>query len=1340
MKRLFMKKLLEQLESIQAIVDTVSPSQIESELESIAHNYELYAISYDPLEQVKTLRDRLIDEIGKGKPVNGYLSADYGYGKTATLIYLWSECRQNTIVAVPPFKFKELGDLMVATYAWIKASLEQSSPSLVPKIEALYSQYGLKSQQEQAAEIARKYRVSEDKALKIVQELKTDTTNTDSVLNFWQESVSILREAGFKGLAIFADECQEFLRTEEGSSVRIQILSDLVKGMRALGSTPVALILGMPTTPTESAIEEQAGDIIHRMQEQKVSLRLTDAYKSDFPGKLWDFLCEKFLPEDKSQGNELVDLATLESLGQLCERKDLGNGPRTVIEVFKRIVTFAQEKGKPYTPLDLIEDYLEGRVQLYGTQQHKISDAINKVESVISFKKHPKGREVIKLLASFPSGVNASIAESFRLLKSLKKLAEDDDFYGSYIVQPTERSFALVALLQTTPPTVIDKILGSFRRSWFGEWNDAQKEKIATTIFCQEILPLLFPVSRSGQKANWNWRYKGEWQEDRFGFYNFLTGSPERYNLEFPNRSVVISVGGEDSDLMRFTPPEETHLDWRFYLRYDQNAANVPQRLTAIAGTGQVDFHLQLARSEREYPTAFGLLRKIMVAEQCSACTLLNLSNYIQNWLSSHPEVSASDRDRLEHHRQECHALALRLLFPSIASETWKILGLEAVNGTETKLIESVFYQKCKTLFPNYQSFYTNLRPALLKYKVALEKISLSVRRGRQFYQASKEDFENLFEVAGSGLPSLLAILKQHSLISESKIASKKTENSQVQFTVHPLESLIQNQLKSKEAVENVQGQETQIWKEVKKLGYLQEEFEEALEWLQRRRYIEWERPRGIIRTSVAELDLNDLKGQLNELRTHVSSLLEIFDEKLLDEVLSDLNEAETTLSSVATSPQGFKTTEEKLTLSKDFDSAALASIRASGVETAQKFAQHKDDVVLDGVYRTIQNLSDRLEIFRRDKRYTLQKELGEMTRKLEDLTLELKASKVSQAILTMSGLEDCFNDHRKTLEKQFLQLDQDCHNIASSVALEEADILKLHHQLNHCKQFLQTNESTQKKLIDLVAGLEQWRIILTRAENLRNSLSNDSEHLVRYNDEFVDRVVEHFSRHGVKSFREYDLLQKPLAEIEVIIKGERRSRRDSFDQLLTQYEDLLCLIAPNERYLKDRCKFDDEDREGSYEALRQVFWEKLLQQCKNWILDWEQLERDLYFIARNREQDVTAFLNQVSNLKTQLLSKIDFCKEALTDFENLEAQVNEIKSIFDKCLGLHEELSKIHLPKDENVLEEERQFLNVISTVETGLTISQVCQSLPDNQDVWKLLKTLHKKGYLEITLRQRD
>ncbi|MBD2413807.1 hypothetical protein FACHB389_19880 [Nostoc calcicola FACHB-389] len=1334
-----MKKLLEQLESIQAIVDTVSPSQIENEPESVARDYELYADSYDPLEQVKKLRDRLIDEIGKGKSVNGYLSADYGYGKTATLIYFCSQCRQNKIVAVPPFKFKELSNLMVASYSCIKATLEQFSPALVPEIEALYSQYGLKSQQEQAAEIARKYTVSESKALKIIQELKIDTTSTDNVLNFWRGSVSILQKAGFKGLAIFADECQEFLRTEEGSNVRIQILSDLVKGMRALGSTPVALILGMPTTPTESAIEEQAGDIIHRMQEQKISLRLTDAYKSDFPANLWAFLCDTFSPEDRLQGNQLVDSATLESLGQLCERKDLGNGPRTVIEVFKRIVTFAKERKNPYTPIDLIQDYLEGRVQLYGTQQHKISDAINKFEPLISAKKHPKGREIIKLLASFPSGVTASVAEKFGLLKSLKKLAEDDDFYGSYIIQPTEHSFALVALLRTTPPTAIDKILGSFRRSWFGEWNDAKKAEIATKIFRREILTLLFPMSRSGQRANWNWRYQGEWKEDRFGFFNFLNGCFERYNLEFPNRSLVISVGDEDSDLMRFSPPEETHLDWRFYLSYGQNIANLSQRLIAIAGTGQVDFHIQLGRRfEKGYPAAFGLLRKVMVAEQCSACTLLNLSDYIQKWLSDNPEVSKADRERLEHHRQECHSFALRLLFPAIASETWQIIGIDTVNGSETKLIESVFYQKCKTLFPNYQAFATNLNPTLVKYKTILEKVSLSVRRGRQMYLTSKEDFEKVFETGGSGLPSLLTIFKQHGLISEFKIAGKKTENSQAQFAAHPLESFIQNKLKSREEFENVQSQEIirelnyfELWKQVKKLGYLQEEFEEALEWLQRRRYVEWERQKGIIRACVAELDPNDLKGQLIELRTQVSSVLANFDEQLLQEIANELHEAERTLSSVATSPGSLKTPEYiQLTLEQEFD----------GVKATQEFANYTDEIMLDGIQRTIQDLSDRLEEFFHEKRHKLQKELSENKLNLENFTLKLKASKISQPILGTSSLEECLNDYRKTLEKQVLQLDQDCHKLACSLVLEELEILKLNNQLNRCHQFLQTNASIKRRLEDLVDGLEEWRIIMAIADNLRNSLSNDSEHLVRYNDEFVDRVVEHFSRYGVDSFREYELLEKPLLEIQEQIKGERRSRREAFEQSLNQYQTLLNQIISANSYLKNRCKYDDEDSEGSYEVLKQIFLEKLLQECGNQISNWEQIEKDLYFIAQNREQDVTELLKQVSNFKIQLLSEKESLRSASYDLENLENQVHQLKFIIEQGIGFCEEVRKIKNQKYENIVEEERQLLNIISNVESDLTISQVCQRLPNNQDVWKLLRALYNKGYLEITLHQRD
>ncbi len=1302
-----MKRLLEQLDSIKAIVDTVSPSQLAQNPEAVASGYELYAATYDPIDRVEELRSRLIAEICKGKPVNGYLSAGFGYGKTATLVYLWHSCQRKEIVAVPPFKFKEVGDLMHASYSWIKYSL-RSQPEIIPQVEKLYRKYGLKSQQTKASEIAGKYKVSAEKVLKIVQDLKTDTTNTDSVLNFWQESVAILQSVGFAGLAIFADESQEFLRTEEGSSARIQILSDLVKGMRALGNTPVALILSMPCDPTEGAIEEQAGDIIHRMKEQKVSLRLADAYNYEFPGKLWDFLCKKFL--DHVEGDQLAHPATIESLGQLCDRKDLCNGPRAVVEVFKRLVHFSQDNQRPYTPLDLIQDYLTGLVQLYGTGQHRISNTINNLEQLINSDLHPRGREAIKLLAIFPAGVSSTVAQEFGLLESLQKLAEDGNLYGQHITQPRSDCFALVSLSENqTALSPLDEILNRFRQRWFGDWDNVQKAMKATQIFRDDILPLLLPPSRSGQKANWTWRYK-DFRQERFGFYNMLNGAPERYNAKFPNRTLVISISSQGTELMRFKPPEETHLDWRFYLSYDRTATTAPQSLAAIAGTGQIDFHLQLGRSfEREYPTAFGLLRKVMAPEQCSACTLLNLSEYIQDWLNKHPEVSRADLARLEQHRRECHQYALQLLFPAINSATWVIQGLESLTGAETKFIESVFYQKCLALFPHYESFYNSIGPTLRKYKVALGKVMLAVRRGRQLHQVPKEDFEKLFETSGSSLPSFLSTLKQYGLISDAKIAGRKEENSMTKFTKHSLESLIQEQLSNKgrpQTVDTWHGRQDikglnylELWEEVKHAGYLQEEFEEAIEWLELRRYLEWERQRGIIRTSFGELDADDLNGQLTDLRNQITELFTAFDETVLQLVFQRIDEAQIILDT-----------------------------------------NRDDEVALDQVQRTIQASLERIEGFSSGTRSAIQKDLQRMKMELDDFTKELNISKVSQQILNNSGLEPCLNDHRKTLERQINQLDIDCKKLSSSIRANETNLLALHRQIEQCNQSLINYAITKKRLQSLVAGLEQWRIIVNRAGALRTNINNDSHRLSRYEDDFVDRVVTHFSSHKIDSFKQYDLLRAPLEQIEQEINSERRARREQFERLLSRYEDLLGRIAYSERHLRDRCRFDDEDREGSYVTLRQFFIEKLEKYCANKGLEWEELESKLSFLAQERERDVTNLLNDLSGLKTELASQRSQLPVAIENLENLELRLSELKCLFDKGQALRGELRKLQFDKDENLKDEERELLNTISQGESVITLSQIRQHPSENQDTWKILKALYKKGYLEITLRRRD
>jgi hypothetical protein len=319
-------------------------------------------------------------------------------------------------------------------------------------------------------------------------------------------------------------------------------------------------------------------------------------------------------------------------------------------------------------------------------------------------------------------------------------------------------------------------------------------------------------------------------------------------------------------------------------------------------------------------------------------------------------------------------------------------------------------------------------------------------------------------------------------------------------------------------------------------------------------------------------------------------------------------------------------------------------------------------------------------------------------------------------------------------------QLDKDCQTIASSLKINETDILALHRQLKHCQQSLPTCESTKLRLEELVDGLEKWRIILNRAQMLRENLNNDPVRLMRYDDDFVDRVVTHFSNNQLESFRQYEILQQPLVELEDEINGERRSRREAFEQMLSRYEALLALISSNESPLKNRCRFDDEDRDGSYNILRQVFWENLQKFCEGLVSEWEQLERDFSFISQERDRDVTEFLSQLTYLKTQLSLQREQLPSAIDNLTNLEERITQLKSIFERGQVLQGKLREINFKIDENLQEEERQLLNVISSENSAIALSQLRQSLRDNHEVWELLKALYKKGHLEITLRRRD
>jgi len=143
---------------------------LERQPDSVRTRYEPYADAYFPIEAVRRLERRLIGELRAGRAVTGYLSADYGYGKTATAVYLWNRCLEQEIVAIPPFLFRELRHLMQATKGWLAYQLQHTQPTLVPKLEEVYRQRVERSADELAEEIASKQGISKAKALAILFE------------------------------------------------------------------------------------------------------------------------------------------------------------------------------------------------------------------------------------------------------------------------------------------------------------------------------------------------------------------------------------------------------------------------------------------------------------------------------------------------------------------------------------------------------------------------------------------------------------------------------------------------------------------------------------------------------------------------------------------------------------------------------------------------------------------------------------------------------------------------------------------------------------------------------------------------------------------------------------------------------------------------------------------------------------------------------------------------------------------------------------------------------------------------------------------------------------------
>src|SRR5207244_429059 len=94
-------------------------------------------------------------------------------------------------------------------------------------------------------------------------------------------------------------------------------------------------------------------------------LNLQHIYDREFPARLW----QQYVTALGLRGaaRNAIDRAALDSIGQLCERDDLSDGPRMVINALQLAAARAENNPRdPYTPLGFVSDLLSGAIRFDG--------------------------------------------------------------------------------------------------------------------------------------------------------------------------------------------------------------------------------------------------------------------------------------------------------------------------------------------------------------------------------------------------------------------------------------------------------------------------------------------------------------------------------------------------------------------------------------------------------------------------------------------------------------------------------------------------------------------------------------------------------------------------------------------------------------------------------------------------------------------------------------------------------------------------------------------------------------------------------------------------------------
>ncbi|MBL8049631.1 MAG: hypothetical protein JNM46_00275 [Anaerolineales bacterium] len=775
--------------------------------------YSKEALTYVRPKEISSYQQRFLDRLLRKKTSIGCIVAPFGYGKTSAAIDTWQVCNENKILTVLPFSCSSIAEMGKAIATGIEHRLGHSSRG-AKKVRSAYESYLVSSAKRLAEQDTINYKINYDTALRSIEDkiergyLHIDATG-NHLLGFFEELTHIVVESGFDGLLIIVDEFQQFLGNI--NKTVITNFRTLVWGLRTRGTLPLGLLITMDPD-TERNLSERAGDILHRIKEDNLYLDFTDAYEREFASLLWTKYAQNF--QFTGKNSKIVDKATLDSIGQICERHDLSNGPRTVIDIFQRIAHLYSKRQRSYTPVDLIDDFLSGDIRFDGDRS-KIASLVTELTSYEYIKTSSKRLQALKLISAFPRGCSKEVADAYGLGNVLTELS--DALRGEVLTELPE-GIALIDLQRVGKPQ--NKLNIILKKYWMQITEGEIVTDRAVALFAQYAISAIFPPFRN-ILSGWS-REEPNYRLTPSGSYTQIyEGS---FFEDFPRRRIAIEICRKKDQISR---PEDSY-DFRFVFVLQRSTENNTEPIfdkknkTFILGLRiDLPFGIPMPRDLR-------WIEDYLRPVEMSPAVVLSLIDYINSQAPKIDDVTEGELQRIQAYSKKLNDFLISVMF---GPELFASLGINFVSRGEQALKQAIFYV-LKQIYPDYQTLISsNQWETICKtYIDALKKSNLAQTRGLERLEGEKSEIAAVFGFRNhAGFES--QIRQFHRLaVLEDWIGSQGA----IRFQSHIGEGVVLKIITDKKNLK-----QEALFQEARKFGYLPEETHYLLEYLLLRGYIE---------------------------------------------------------------------------------------------------------------------------------------------------------------------------------------------------------------------------------------------------------------------------------------------------------------------------------------------------------------------------------------------------------------------------------------------------------------------------------------------------------------------